>query len=381
MHHREPEGLYRSAWRPSQAWRLIPILFIVAIVVADRLLPAAVHLGPLLAVAPALTAMFAGPWMTGLSGLLALLALLFVGRLHGGLSTLNHQLQLSAVVLITVFLVIYCLLRDRRQRELAQVRSVSEAAQRVVLRPMPARLGPLRIASVYVAAAAEAHIGGDLYAAVRTNGASRLLIGDVRGKGLAAISDAAVALCAFREAAHRCVDLPTLVGHLEESVARNLAELGGASPHAVEFFITAAVAEVPDDEPVVRMISRGHPPPLVLRGRRVLKPRFPDPAPPLGMTELITSDHPVETLPFRPGDLLVLYTDGVIEARNRSGVFYPLAERLASWQDGDPETLVRLLRDDLLAYVGGRLPDDAAVIVVERTGGLSEPPASIGLHG
>jgi serine phosphatase RsbU (regulator of sigma subunit) len=344
-----------------------PILFIVAIVVADAVLPPTVHLGPLLAVAPALTAMFAGPWTTGFSGLLALLALLFAGRLRGGLSTLNHQVQISALVLITCFLVIYCLLRDRRRRELAQVRSVSEAAQRVVLRPIPARLGPLRVASVYVAAAAEARIGGDLYAAARNDGATRLLIGDVRGKGLAAISDAAVALCAFYEAAHRCVHLATLVSRLEESVARNLAELTDAdTPHAVEFFITAAVAEVPDDEPVVRMISRGHPPPLVLRGRRVLKPRFTDPAPPLGMTELITSDQPVETLPFRPGDLLVLYTDGVIEARNRAGAFYPLTERLASWQDGDPETLVRHLRDDLLAYVGGRLPDDAAVVVVER---------------
>ncbi|GLY81205.1 hypothetical protein Airi01_094720 [Actinoallomurus iriomotensis] len=367
MHHREAENLFRSPWRPGHMWRLTPILYIVAIVVADALLPANVHLGPLLAVAPALTAMVAGPWTTAFSGLLALLALLFAGRLRGGLSTLNHQVQISALVLITCFLVVYCLLRDRRQRELAQVRSVSEAAQRVVLRPMPARIGPLRVASVYIAAAAEARIGGDLYAVARTDGASRLLIGDVRGKGLAAISDAAAVLCAFREAAHRCVGLPALVGNLEESVTRNLAELGGTdSPHAVEFFITAAVAEVPDDEPVVRLISRGHPPPLVLRGRRVLKPRFQDPAPPLGMTELIASDHSVETLPFRPGDLLVLYTDGVIEARNRSGAFYPLAERLESWQDGDPEALVHHLRTDLLAYVGGRLPDDAAVVVVER---------------
>ncbi|MFB9833219.1 PP2C family protein-serine/threonine phosphatase [Actinoallomurus acaciae] len=347
---------------------MTPILFIVAIVVAEALLPRDVHLGPLLAVAPALAAMFSGPWMTGLSGLLALLALLFAGRLRGGLSTLNHQVQIASLVLIICFLVIYCLLRERRQRELAQVRSVSEAAQRVVLRPMPARIGPLRVASVYLAAAAEARIGGDLYAAARTDGASRLLIGDVRGKGLAAISDAAVVLCAFREAAHRCAGLPALVGHLEESVARNLAELGSAGyPHAVEFFITAAVAEVPDDEPVVRLISRGHPPPLVLRGRRVLKPRFPDPAPPLGMTDLVTAGQAVETLPFRAGDLLVLYTDGVIEARDRSGAFYPLAERLASWQDGDPEALVCHLRDDLLSYVGGRLPDDAAVVVVERS--------------
>ena len=374
MHHREPEGVPRSTWRPGHALRLIPVLLIVAIVLADLLLPEGVHLGPLLAVAPALAAMYAGPRTTAAVGVRSLVSLISIGRLRGGLTTLNHQVQIAGLLATTAFVVAYTLLRERRQRELEQVRSVSEAAQRVVLRPMPPRIGPLRVASAYLAAAAEARIGGDLYAAARADGATRLLIGDVRGKGLAAISDAAVALCAFREAAHRCLDLPALAAHLEESVARNLAELSGIEPYALEFFVTAALAEVPDDEPIVRLVSRGHPPPLVLRGRRVLRPEFNDPAPPLGMGELITAEHPVEVLPFRPGDLLLLYTDGVIEARDRTGAFYPLVERLVSWHLGDPHALVRRIRDDLLAYVGGRLPDDAAVVVVERASDLPRPP-------
>jgi serine phosphatase RsbU (regulator of sigma subunit) len=74
----------------------------------------------------------------------------------------------------------------------------------------------------------------------------------------------------------------------------------------------------------------------------------------------------VETFPFATGDRLVLYTDGVIEARDRSGAFYPLAERLPAWKGTDAEGLVGWIRDDLLAYVGGRLPDDAAIVVAER---------------
>jgi serine phosphatase RsbU (regulator of sigma subunit) len=341
---------------------VIPVIVIVVVVAADNLLPGGVHLGPLLAVAPAIAALFGGPRTTAAVGLLALLALLFVGRLRGGLATLNHEVQIAALVAITGFVVIFCMLRERHERQLAQVRSVAEVAQRVVLRPVPPKIGPLRVASVYLAAAAEAHIGGDLYAAARTDDATRLLIGDVRGKGLASISDAAVLLCAFREAACRHTTLPGLAVHLETRLSRDAAET-----EPMEFFITAALAEVPDDEPVVRLVTCGHPPPLLLRGRRVLSLQVARPAPPLGMGELTTGDLVMETFPYENGDLLVFYTDGVIEARDRSGAFYPLAERLLAWAGDGPEGLVHYIRADLLAYVGERLPDDAAVLVVART--------------
>ncbi len=69
---------------------------------------------------------------------------------------------------------------------------------------------------------------------------------------------------------------------------------------------------------------------------------------------------------FKPGDTLLLYTDGVIEARDRAGVFYPLAERVMTWPGDGPGTLVEHVRDDLLAYVGGRLGDDAAMVAIQR---------------
>lgn len=357
------------SWRPAHTWLLIPVALIVAVVTLDGLLPNGVHLGPLLAAAPAIAALFSGPRATAAVGLLAVLALVATARLRGGLATLNHEVQIIALVATTAIVFVYVMLRERHQRELAQVRSVSEAAQRVVLRPVPPRIGPLRVASLYLAAAAEARIGGDLYAATRTDTSTRLLIGDVRGKGLAAISDAAALLCAFREAAHRRMTLPRLVDRLEASVARTLAEAAQTDPHAAEFFITAAVAEIPDDADVVRLVVCGHPPPLLLHDGRVVPLRTAA-APPLGMGELTTDGPATETFPFAPGDRLVLYTDGVIEARDDSGTFYPLAERLASFDTtfdtADPSALVNQIREDLLTYVGGHLPDDAAVIVVDR---------------
>ncbi|MFC5782329.1 hypothetical protein ACFPWS_14835 [Streptomyces aureus] len=169
----------------------------------DTLAPPDVHLGPLLVAAPAVTAAIGGARLVAAVGALAVVTQLVIGVVrHGWPLTLNHEMQILSLAIVTAVIATFCYLRERRQRELAQVRSVSEAAQRVVLRPLPRRLGPLKVASVYLAAEAEAHIGGDLFAAARVGEVTRMIIGDVRGKGLSSISDAALLLGAFREAAH-----------------------------------------------------------------------------------------------------------------------------------------------------------------------------------
>jgi serine phosphatase RsbU (regulator of sigma subunit) len=77
----------------------------------------------------------------------------------------------------------------------------------------------------------------------------------------------------------------------------------------------------------------------------------------------------VECFPFAPGDLLLLYTDGLIEARDADGRFYPLTERVAAWPRTDPADLISRMRDDLVAHVDGRLGDDAAMIAIRRCAG------------
>ncbi|WP_169317451.1 SpoIIE family protein phosphatase [Actinacidiphila oryziradicis] len=65
--------------------------------------------------------------------------------------------------------------------------------------------------------------------------------------------------------------------------------------------------------------------------------------------------------------MLLLYTDGVIEARSPTGAFYPLAERVASFPASAPDALLHRIHRDLLAHTGGPLDDDAALLVIERT--------------
>ncbi|WP_407285683.1 PP2C family protein-serine/threonine phosphatase [Streptomyces sp. BP-8] len=355
-----------GAWRPKHGLLAVPLAIIVAVTVIDIHTPPTIHLGPLLVAAPAITASFAGAALTGVVAALAVAAQIIVGHLHGGLMTANHQAQIVALIVIGAFLTVFRYVRDRRERRLSQVQSVAVATQHVLMRPLPERIGPLQIASAYIAAEAEAQIGGDLYAAVPAPGATRLVIGDVRGKGLSAIEEAAVLIGAFQGSAYRNLSLPGIVAHLGNSVHWNVAHLAGGEAEAAESFVTALVMDVHHGCPALSMVNCGHPPPLLLRDDRVHTLEVREPALPLGLIAPSESEYEVETFGFDVGDLLLLYTDGVVEARGRDNVFYPLVERVASWRETDPPSLVHRLHHDLLQYAGGNLGDDVAMIAIAR---------------
>lgn len=381
---------------------LLPLALIVVITIVDVLSPPQIHLGPLLVVAPAITASFAGTRLTALVSLLAVAALTVIGIMRDGLTTSNHEVQIAGLIAVSGIVVSFTALRDRHARELTQVRSVAEAAQRVLLRPLPTRVGPLRIASVYLAAEAEAQVGGDLYAAARTTDGTRLIVGDVRGKGLTSLGEASLLLGAFRAAAHLQASLPDLAAYLDGSVSWDLAaavgqDAGGAaeqgdpadgpgegagdagdgpaaehleSPEieSTESFITAVILEIPDHGNWIKVINCGHPPPLLMHQGEVLALDADRPAPPLGLGSLAQNGYHADEFPFAPHDRLLIYTDGVIEARDATRTFYPLAERLRAWATEHPGPLLHHLQRDLLAYAGGRLGDDAAIVAVERLG-------------
>lgn len=165
---------------------------------------------------------------------------------------------------------------------------------------------------------------------------------------------------------------PALIKHLEAGVGSREEPEGvtgagsDADDNTDEAFVTALVLDIPDGEPQVRFVNCGHPPPLLLRAGQVIPLDAGDASPPLGLSDVLSSEATVDTFPFDVGDVLLLYTDGVVEARDESRAFYPLTERLMAWVGDDPSTLLGRLRADLQAYVGGHLGDDAALVAIER---------------
>lgn len=362
----------RRPWQPGHAPALavIPVGLIVAVCAVDVLIPEHIHLGPLLVAAPAITVAFAGARTTALMGALAVAAQVLIGTVRGVLTTANVQAQIAALIVVSAVCVFICVVRDRSERRLEQVRSVAAVAQAVLLQPLPEHAGPLRIAGMYIPAEEEADLGGDLYAAARTaHGSTRLLIGDVRGHGLAAINNSALLLGAFRAAAHRQATLAQLAVHLDAAFRWDASQWrSGEDQDTDEDFATATLLDIPDDEPVVHVITCGHPPPLLLRAERLAPLSTEANHLPIGFGGAFgVASYQVQTFPFEAGDLLLLYTDGVIEARDAVGQFYPFTARAPRWTGDDPDQLLCHLRDDLRTHVHGHLNDDAAVVAIRRT--------------
>ncbi|MFI1097584.1 PP2C family protein-serine/threonine phosphatase [Streptomyces sp. NPDC020917] len=356
----------------SRAWTAAAVTLIALVPVADLFLPQDIHLAHLLVVPVALTAVLFSPRRAALVAALAVVALVTAGAERMTLTTENVLVQLGSFVALSGLLLAASMLLERRRHELAGLRHVSEA----VLRPLPPRLGPLSLASAYRAADAGTPLGGDLYAVARTDGSTRLLIGDVRGKGLASIGDTETVLGAFRAAAHRQSPLPELVAQMEGSVRWGLNDCsgacsppdgeGGTTADLGERFVTAAIIDIPDDEPYVHVVSCGHLPPLLFHEGSVTPLDVENPAPPLGLGALAEGGYTPTTFPFGPGDRLLVYTDGVTEARDAGGTFYPLLERADGWAEHRPARLVEAVTDDLRAHAAAGLHDDMAVVALRR---------------
>ncbi|MPY37909.1 serine/threonine-protein phosphatase, partial [Streptomyces adustus] len=253
----------------------------------------------------------------------------------------------------------------RGDQRLASAREIAEAAQRAVLPEPAARIGGYDVAARYEAAQADAFIGGDLYAVQDTPRGVRLIVGDVRGKGMGAVAAVAVIIGAFREAAEQEATLEAVAQRLERALAREGTRRDG--PDASEGFTTAVLAELPHGDETVRILHRGHPPPLLLHPDGTVRP-LPahEPALPLGMGELADRPDRAEESRFPRGATLLLHTDGVSEARDAQGRFYDPEERLAGRPFRDPEELLAALARDVHRHCGGGLADDMALLAVRR---------------
>lgn len=197
--------------------RLSPVILTVVIASLAYTTPPQLAFSRLLPAAPALAAAMWPVLPTVLLGTVCLFLMIGLSLVFPDLGT---WWTAAGIIAVTVAAAYGSHVRLKRERTLLQVRLVADVAQQVVLSPMPRRFGDVEIESLYLAAAAEARIGGDFYEVVDTPNGIRLLIGDVRGKGLQAVGAAAAIVNAFREAAYAETDMVDVARRLDASCTR-----------------------------------------------------------------------------------------------------------------------------------------------------------------
>jgi serine phosphatase RsbU (regulator of sigma subunit) len=204
------------------------------------------------------------------------------------------------------------------------------------------------------------HNGGDAFDYAVNGSCAHLAVFDGMGHGLEAAGIATFAVAAYRNSRRRGSGLAETYAAMDAAVGN---QFGGNR------FVTAVLAQLDLDTGRLHWVSAGHPPPLLIRHGKVVKSLGVDPATPLGVPSpspgvAVGEEH------LESGDSLLLFTDGLTEARQPGGGFLTeqgLAEfvqREAAAQRPSPETL-RRLRQAILAHQGGALHDDATALLVD----------------
>jgi serine phosphatase RsbU (regulator of sigma subunit) len=245
---------------------------------------------------------------------------------------------------------------DGQQRHIAQVLQTA-----LLPAALPAVPG-LRLAARYRPQSddrVDVHVGGDLYDVVPGAGPGRwaVVVADVCGKGPQAAALTALIRHTVRaEIAHG-------LGPVDVAARLNRAMLNAADGPARFATMVHGQVTVDPHGATVRLVNAGHPPPILLRDGRV--ELVPDHGTVLGVFPRVDLTETVVRLD--PGEMMVLYTDGVTEARNVDGLYGP--ERLVRVLGSPAATTAELVADALLTDVatfqGGRLRDDVAILVVQ----------------
>ncbi|MEW1773003.1 PP2C family protein-serine/threonine phosphatase [Streptomyces sp. NPDC086777] len=351
----------------SVAW-MAPLLLLAGITAVDLNTTERFRIVSWIVLVPGIAAAICGVWTTAVFAVLSVLDFVAVD------SAWPHEYRAGLPDFILVafaglLAVLACVVRRNGERRMLHMRDIAETTLRTVLRPLPQEWAGLEHAAVYLAADSQARVGGDFYDIQPGLYGTRVLVGDVQGKGLGAVETAAALLGTFREAAYHERDLATVADRLETRMIRHRRHTVALGRDDGDRFATAVLLGFPPDAPdVVELVNFGHEPPLAV-GPAGARPLPPGHGLPLGMADLTTETGPPPTLTVTvaPDETLLITTDGVTEARNGDGTFYSLPDAAARAPVLDPAHLVAHIRAGVLQHSHGHLTDDTTIFAVRRT--------------
>lgn len=241
--------------------------------------------------------------------------------------------------------------------------TLARTLQESLLPPDLPEVRGVELAARYHPAGAGTDVGGDFYDVFRT-GRDRwgIVVGDVCGKGAEAARFTALARYTVRAASMLARAPSRVLTMLNEAILRQSTSGGGLGD---ERFATVVYATLHRAKGRVTLAvsSGGHPPALVVRTDGTVEPVSP-PGMVLGLFP--KADLADATVILEPGESLVLYTDGVTEARGPDGEFaeWRLRELLASSAEASAKVLAEKVEAAVLAHQGGTAGDDIAILVV-----------------
>ncbi|MEW1953057.1 PP2C family protein-serine/threonine phosphatase [Terrabacter sp. NPDC080008] len=356
-----------AGWDREPWWRwldlALPLLLLAGFVTVDSLLPPSVILATGFSIAGLVAAAISTVPRTAFVAALAVVCAGVSGLWNHNIGSPAWWVRLGLTTGFGVMAVILARVRVGREEALKAMTAIAEASQRILLRALPSSVRSLRLASRYVSATREALVGGDLYEVIDTPAGVRAIVGDVRGKGLDAVQLAFTVLGAFRHAAVRQESLENLAGELDKVVSAVAGD---------EDFVTAMLVEFHDDG-TATVVNCGHCAPILLLDDSTTRELSPtDTQPPLGLGP---RPH-AETVQVPVGARVLLFTDGLIEARDAHGAFFPFDAYVDQLRQGSLDEALDRLLTRVRNHTDGRLADDMALVLVEQVGARACEPGS-----
>ncbi len=258
----------------------------------------------------------------------------------------------------------YRALAEENERLYRQQLDIAESLQLALLN-IPSEMGPVRIGHLYRSATQAAQVGGDFYDAFEVKGNNvAMLVGDVAGHGIEAARTATLVKDVTHAFIHQSLRPHQVLRRTNALLVEK--DLPG--------FVSLFLAILDTETGLLRYASAGHPETLLKRCSGEIQV-LGSGSPPLG----VFSDAKWKTseLCLDTGDLLLLYTDGVLETRRDDQFFgQQRLERLLRRKRISVQRLPHLILDQLLAFSHGTLTDDVAVLAVSFAGKTGERAAA-----